>query len=288
MNAATKSSDVDRANAEFWNELCGTTLARSLGVSDSSAASLRRFDDAYLALYPYLLDHVQPARMAGQRVLEVGLGYGTLGQKIAESGAHYVGLDLALGPVAMMNHRLGIHHLRGQAIRGSILDCPLGSGSVDHVVAIGCFHHTGNVQRAIDETFRVLRPGGTAVLMLYNQFSYRQWMTWPGRTVRAWLAEAGITDGPLDTSMEQKRSYDANAAGQHAPETVFVSTRGLRNMLSRFSQVEIQKENCSDLSVGLRIPYANRALRLSLIERKKLLSTLGRRLGLDLYVRARK
>src|SRR5688572_16592594 len=106
MSATRGSPPLDRANAEFWNELCGTTLARSLGIVDRSAASLRRFDDAYLDLYPYLLDYVQPERLAGGSVLEVGLGYGTLGQKLAEAGARYIGLDLATGPVTMMAHRL--------------------------------------------------------------------------------------------------------------------------------------------------------------------------------------
>ena len=50
----------------------------------------------------------------------------------------------------------------GQGRAGHMLECPLPDGSVDCVVSIGCFHHTGNLQRCIDETWRVLRPGGRA------------------------------------------------------------------------------------------------------------------------------
>src|SRR6185295_2793660 len=113
---------------------------------------------------------------AGRRVLEVGLGYGTLGQKIVEAGAIYTGLDIAAGPVRMMQHRLSLQDLPGSVQQGSVLACPFPDESFDCVVSIGCFHHTGNARRALDETWRVLRPGGQAHLMVYNQFSLRQWL----------------------------------------------------------------------------------------------------------------
>src|ERR1700704_5998571 len=46
---------VDRENAAFWNELCGSWIASQLGIMDSSPASLKKYDDWYMGLYPYLL-----------------------------------------------------------------------------------------------------------------------------------------------------------------------------------------------------------------------------------------
>src|SRR6185436_10009706 len=102
--------------------------AQHLGIADHSLESLKRFDDFYLAtdvyrrrgMYPYLLRRVPVHTMRDKRVLEVGLGYGTLGQKIAEAGADYVGLDIAEGPVKMMNHRLRLQSLPGGAQQGSM------------------------------------------------------------------------------------------------------------------------------------------------------------------------
>ena len=31
-DTTTSAREVDKANAEFWDELCGTTMARSLGL----------------------------------------------------------------------------------------------------------------------------------------------------------------------------------------------------------------------------------------------------------------
>ena len=74
--AASNSSQaaVDQRNAEFWNELCGTGLAQSIGITDRSPESLRRFDDSYFGIYPYLMDYVTPHALAGKKVLEIGLG----------------------------------------------------------------------------------------------------------------------------------------------------------------------------------------------------------------------
>lgn len=264
---------AERANASFWDELCGSWLARNLGIDNPSRESLERFDCAYLALYPYLLKRVPVGTMRGLKVLEAGLGYGTLGQKIAEAGADYTGLDVAAAPVAMMNERLRMHGVPGRAIRGSMLNCPVDDASMDCVVSIGCFHHTGDIARCLDETWRVLRPRGRAYLMVYNAFSYRQWLRWPVTTARR--ASLGRRRQATEA---QRRAYDANLAHEGAPFTEFVSRRDLREMMARFSRVDTGLENCRQIALRGR----------DLLPRALLLHTLGRRAGLDIYVTAMK
>src|SRR5438874_4497039 len=115
---------LDAQNAEFWNELCGTALARAIGISDGSPESLRHFDEAYFRTYPYLMDYVAPRALQGRRVLEIGLGYGTLGQRLAERGADYYGLDIAPAPVMMMRYRLQHLGRPPNVMQGSALAIP--------------------------------------------------------------------------------------------------------------------------------------------------------------------
>ena len=70
-------------------------------MQDASAESLARFDRAYLDIYPYL-ERYLPWH-SGERLLEIGLGYGTVGQLLAQRGTDYHGLDISPGPVAMMS-----------------------------------------------------------------------------------------------------------------------------------------------------------------------------------------
>lgn len=263
--------DIDQKNKEFWNELCGNSLAVSLGIVDHSLESIKKFDDAYFSFYPYLLKHVPVHKMKGKKVLEAGLGYGTLGLKIAQSCSEYIGLDIAQKPVDMMNHRLHLYGLNGKAIQGSILDCPLKNESVDAVVSIGCFHHTGSVARAVQETYRILRPGGEAFIMVYNKFSYRQWSRWPKKTFYS------LFERPQSIGQDQRAAYDSNSSGDAAPETQFLSIKELKHIFSDFTNRKFTKENC-DVIWPLH----------KFMTRKSLLPILGKTLGLDIYIQARK
>jgi SAM-dependent methyltransferase len=267
------SAASDTANAEFWNELCGTTLAKSLGIADDSAASLARFDCWYFDFYPYLEDHIPFGALAGKRVLEVGLGYGSVAQRLIEAGAAYHGLDIAAGPVAMARHRLKLKGAAGDVRQGSILDCPWPDASFDYLVAIGCYHHTGNLDRAIAESRRVLRSGGGATIMVYNAYSHRRWSHWPLATARALLAEWTGHRPPLASEAE-RAAYDVDSAGRAAPETIFVSPGRLRRIMRDWSAVRVRRENVDLTGTLGRIP------------RRWQLPALGPWLGLDLYCRA--
>jgi 2-polyprenyl-3-methyl-5-hydroxy-6-metoxy-1,4-benzoquinol methylase len=144
---AGAQAQVDPLNADFWDELCGTTLAAHLGITDDSAESLARFDRHYLGLYPYLDRHLPRAGNGeGDRLLEMGLGYGTVSQVLASRGFDYNGLDIAAGPVEMVRHRLrllGVDEPEQRVRVGSALDIPHPGERFDQVVTLGCLHHTG-------------------------------------------------------------------------------------------------------------------------------------------------
>jgi SAM-dependent methyltransferase len=113
--------------------------------------------------------------LAGKKILEVGLGYGTLGEELAGRSGDYYGLDIAEGPAEMMRYRLSNSGFdwRGKVQVGSILDAPYKECSFDYVYSIGCLHHSGNLGGAISEVHRLLKAGGKAIIMLYNKHSFR-------------------------------------------------------------------------------------------------------------------
>lgn len=275
-NSLSETSTLDEQNAAFWNELCGTGLANHLGIKDGSIESLARFDEWYFSFYPYLTHYIPFERLRGKRVLEVGLGYGSVAQRLAQSTEAYFGLDIAPGPVRMVNSRLKMNRLPGKAIQDSVLSCPFDNESFDFVVAIGCYHHTGNTQLALDETWRVLRAGGIAIVMVYNAYSYRRWIHWPLETVR-YASWDYLGVGGAETAAEQERAaYDANADGVAAPATQFYSRHRLKRMTKKFKSVRYRLEN------------ANAGPLSRFISRSSLLPTLGKFAGLDIYMTLQK
>ena len=248
----------------FWEELCGSSLARQVGVFDASAESLSRFDAAYLDQYPYLLSYVPSDRLAGAAVLEIGLGYGTLSGQLIARGAELHGVDIAAAPVEMVRHRLRLVGKDAErVVQGSALALPHPSDSFDLVYSIGCLHHTGNLPRAVAEVHRVLKPGGRAVVMLYYRYSARRLK----RVVIPALLRRGRSAAAV------RGMYDTNAAGSSAPHTDYVSRREARRLFGEFGRVSIDTRNFDAL------PYLPRA---------RLLGSVDRVLGLDLYVTARK
>jgi SAM-dependent methyltransferase len=270
-----KQQDVSKKNADFWDELCGTQLAKQLGITDNSQASLKRFDDWYFDFYPYLNVHIPFNDMRGKDVLEVGLGYGTVSERIAAAGANYSGLDIAASPVAMANHRISGLGRPGGAVQGSILTAPFADGSFDYVVAIGCLHHTGDLKRAIAETYRILRPGGKLIFMVYYAYSWRRWRQLTRDTFSYVAQELAGHRGVVGQGDERQRAaYDVNGAGDGAPHTDWISKRSLKTYCSRFRTYQATIENIDTTRWA---------------SRERLLATGAPRvLGLDLYATAMK
>ncbi|HEY7019043.1 MAG TPA: class I SAM-dependent methyltransferase [Thermoleophilaceae bacterium] len=257
---------IDERNASFWDTLCGSNLAQRAGITGRDPDDLRRFDEVYLGFYPYLERYV-PADFGGGKVLEVGLGYGTLGQLIASRKADYYGADIAEGPVEMMRVRLSwLGVPEDHAVQASVLELPFEEASFDHVYSIGCLHHTGDLERSVQEVHRVLRPGGRAVVMLYNRHSLRRLRFAAARAVR------GRRAGTLDD--ELRGVYDAHDGGEAAPHTDFVSRADVRRLFRDFARVKIDVQNFDGYRFGLR--------------REWFLNNLARVVGLDLYIMADK
>jgi ubiquinone/menaquinone biosynthesis C-methylase UbiE len=242
-----RQAAINDQNSKFWDELCGTQLATQLGIKDSSPESLAKFDKWYMDFYPYLNRHVPFGQMKGKKVLEVGLGYGTLSQKLAEAGADYRGLDIAGGPVHMVNHRMAQSGLSGKAVQGSMLECPFPDREFDWVVAIGCFHHTGNLQRALDEAWRVLKPGGQAMVMVYYAYSYRRWAYQPKTAWQHLLNDKFGVATPVTAASERERAhYDASKDGVGAPETAFTSASEMRRLTAKWASCKVYRENIGE------------------------------------------
>ena len=223
------NADVDRENAQFWEVICGSQLAKDLGATDFSSESLNKVDTFFMDFYSYVHDWLKFAELRGADVLEVGLGYGTIGQRIALAGARYTGLDVAAAPVGLMNLRLKLAGTPGLAVQGSILSAPFPDRCFDHVVAFGCLHHTGEIQGALKEASRLLRSGGKLTMMVYYAYSYRMLYQRGFLIMKdVWADYHGATDYSGDPA--ERALYDANAQGVAAPHTVFVSRRQLRRM----------------------------------------------------------
>ena len=104
----------------------------------------------------------------GDRVLDVGAGFGRHVFECARRGARSVALDYAADEVIQTRHTLGAMLEAGEippegslgVLRGDATKLPFEDGSFDVVITSEVLEHIQDDRTAIAEMVRVLRPGG--------------------------------------------------------------------------------------------------------------------------------
>jgi ubiquinone/menaquinone biosynthesis C-methylase UbiE len=103
----------------------------------------------------------------GERVVDVGAGMGPATVLAAKAGASVLAVD----PTPFMRRilavrRLGQHRRSGIRVAdGSAESIPAGDHSIDAVWTVNTMHHWTDLDAAILELARVLRPGGRLLLV---------------------------------------------------------------------------------------------------------------------------
>jgi SAM-dependent methyltransferase len=191
--SAGAPAQLQRAVEQFWNQApCGSALSRL------PAGSREYFEEVERERYRYeghILEVLDLVRWQGRRVLEVGAGVGTDGRQIIARGAIYTGLNVDAGSTRMAGEALARFGLPGYVIQCSATGLPLPDRSVEVVYSFGVLAHIPEVERAMAEIRRVLKPGGEVLAMLYNRDSinYRIEI----RLLRRWLRRLLLVPGAI-------------------------------------------------------------------------------------------
>ena len=104
-------------------------------------------------------------------VLDIGCGSGTSGAIFGYRGAFYIGIDHSRHAASQALRNLRALGAGGFTAQGDAEALPIRDSSIDVVYSNGVLHHTPNFSTAVDEAYRVLKPGGKAIIALYATFS---------------------------------------------------------------------------------------------------------------------
>jgi SAM-dependent methyltransferase len=283
---------------DFW-----TGYQPGFKFSEAEVGSQRFFDEVEAhryALEPGIKEIVGFERWADKDVLEAGCGIATDGMQFVRAGARYTGMDFSPSALSLARHRFDMAGKDVRLERGSIAELPFPDDSFDLVYSNGVIHHLPETQRVVDELHRVLRPGGTAIVMVYHRDSFNYFFTI--MVLRRLLAGlltipgsdrlvARLTGEPLDVlegHRELLRQHGLryltdtgtflsnNTDGPGNPLSKVYSRRGGRELFRRFERVETDVR-----FLNLRIyPYGDRLARTALAR------WLDRRYGWHLWLTA--
>jgi len=108
----------------------------------------------------------------GKDVLEIGCGIATDGLEFAKNGANYTGVDLTPQSIDLAKERFSLFGVPGNfKVANAEERLPFPDSCFDHVYSFGVIHHSPRPEKIVSELSRVLRPGGTFTVMLYNRTS---------------------------------------------------------------------------------------------------------------------
>jgi ubiquinone/menaquinone biosynthesis C-methylase UbiE len=172
----------------------------------------------------------------GRDVLEVGCGTGLLLRQIAGFARSARGVDLSPGMLA---------HARGRGLdvlEGSATALPFPDASFDVACSFKVLAHVQQIDVALAEMARVIRPGGHALAELYNPLSFR------GLAKR--LGPAGkISEKNDERAVFTRFDPPWKVAAMAPAGTRLVASRGIRIV--------------TPAAVAMRVPVLGSALRFA-------------------------
>jgi SAM-dependent methyltransferase len=207
---------------DFWNAAsCGENLyLQGSGAGAYAEQARKRYE-----LEPYIESFADFERARNCDVLEIGVGLGADHVRFARAGAKLYGIDITERAIAHTRQRLQALGLASHLEVADAEALPFADASFDIVYSWGVLHHSPNTPKAIHDVWRVLRPGGTARIMIYHKYSmvgYMLWMRYALLAGRPWRS--------LD---------DIYANHLESPGTKAYSIAQARQLFARYSHLKI-------------------------------------------------
>lgn len=166
-----KSAAATRKQVEeFWDRKpCDSD--RSTSAKGTKKYYLEIEADRYRYQRHILEDVLPKVNWCGRKVLEIGTGVGTDARIIIRQGGDYVGINIDQGSVDATAKSLDLFELRGRVERGDATNLHYADETFDVVYSFGALPCIPDLDQALREIERVLRPGGEVLALLYNRSS---------------------------------------------------------------------------------------------------------------------
>jgi SAM-dependent methyltransferase len=154
----------------YWN-----THIHDLEISRHPPGSREFFADLdayHFEKLHHLLRLVDFDGCRGRSVLDVGCGAGVDLARFAKGGAQVTGVDIAPAAVELARANFSQQGLRGRFEVANGEQLPFADNHFDLVFAHGVVQYTSHPRQLVLECRRVLKPGGQAIVQVYNRISW--------------------------------------------------------------------------------------------------------------------
>jgi ubiquinone/menaquinone biosynthesis C-methylase UbiE len=244
-------ADAKLAAIECWTaDPCGQVEGEP-GTPDYA----RRLVAAREQYAPWMAGTLDYAGTRGLDVLDVGCGQGMDLIGYASAGAKVTGIDLTPRHAELAQMHLQAFGLDGTVVVGDAEHMPFADDSFDRVSSNGVLHHTPDMNAALREIRRVLRPRGEARIVLYNRRSlhYAISQVWWHGLMRGGLRREGSMTALLSTTVERTSISARPLVRVYSPAEVRAALQG-----AGFGEVHVVIRHFQWADIGWR-PLGSRA-----------------------------
>ena len=165
--AAARKAAQTTSSEEYWTRVNVTNHKRFTSAEES----LNYFEWRNL-LYSGYIELMPVAGHDGKAILDYGCGPGhdVVGFANFSKPARLIGMDVSTTSLAEARARVALHSHTVEFIRISEDDTrlPLEDASIDLIHSSGVLHHTPHPLAILKEFRRIVRPDGSAQIMIYN------------------------------------------------------------------------------------------------------------------------
>jgi len=227
-NFNNTSEEIKKDVRRYWNsQPCGTQFTKITPGSHNFFEEVTRFR---YQTQPFMEELCKFKEFSGKKLLEIGCGLGTDLLQFAQNGALVTGVDLTENSVSLAKKRFELYGQQGEFMVSDAENLPFAENSFDVVYSFGVLHHTPNTQKSIDEVYRVLKPQGKIVIMLYHKHSIHTWLGAPLYFLY------GLLKGKHYGKEDWIRIYD----GVENPVGKAYTRSEIKKMFSRFKNISFK------------------------------------------------
>ena len=125
----------------------------------------------YEVYAPWMKGTFKFEQYKGKKVLEIGVGTGSDHLQFAKAGAILTGIDITPKSIELTKKNLELHGYHSNLLVADAENLTFEDNTFDVVYSFGVLHHIPDTQKVVDEIYRVLNPGGKAIIALYHKYS---------------------------------------------------------------------------------------------------------------------
>lgn len=189
---------------------------------------------------PWIKDIMDKLCLADKTVMEIGCGPGLDTIQLSFKAKKVIGLDLSRNSLAVALDNVSRFKIDNVLlVSGDAENLPIKDNSADAVFSYGVLHHTPEINKAVDEIYRVLHKGGPGAVMLYRSYTIQSALISLVRLIKRTFDKIGWSGKYWSSGRVNPSEGTSVMELLYCPILERYSKSEARKMFSRFADVKI-------------------------------------------------